>query len=120
MRSRVPGFWLPEDVRYRQKYVCLWMKDDGHLVSEGEERYLSAESFTKGDPVIEAKMAHAAKDFGIDGGRPYWIEGEKVTDSEKEIQMERLAAGLIPSEKEEMLIALEDEYINRAKKRPTT
>lgn len=117
MSKKVSGFILPDDVPYRQKYVCLWMDDEGKLIGMPGGYYLSAESFTKGDRQIEKKMQGAAKAYGVNEGRPYWIEGEKVSDSEYEIQQERLAAGLYPTEKEEALIAIEDEYIRRANKR---
>lgn len=101
------NFWLPPNL-YRQIYLCLWEMPDGRYIGDSDGTFLCAESYDVNDPIVESKMRQAVEVFGIEGGKPIWLPGRKVTDMEADDQMERLLDGKIPDEREETLIALED------------
>lgn len=105
------GLWLPKDI-YKPKYVCLWEMPDGRFVGDAEGNFLCAESFTKGDRVVEEKMRASVNSFGIQEGKPFWQVGRKVTKMEADDQMERYLDGKIPDEQEEALIAIEEELLD--------
>ena len=95
----------------RHKWVCLWVDEHGKFVAQVERgtiRYLSAESWTKGDKEVEAKMKIAARHYGIDTGGPVWTAGEKISDMEHDDQMERLLDGKIPDPAEEYRNRIEE------------
>lgn len=95
--------WIPED----PIYICLWQRDDDSYVVNAEGEYLCAESRRVGDPEVEHKMRLAARHYGIDGGKPVWKRGRKISKLEWELQMERLHSGLIPDEREAAIAAIE-------------
>lgn len=97
------SLWVPPE----QMFVCLWQREDGSFVMNDDEEYLCAESRTPGDPEVEKNMRLAARHYGIEGGRPVWRRGRKITREEYEVQMERLLSGLIPDEREAARAAIE-------------
>lgn len=107
------GFWLPPDVKYRQVYLCLWEMPDGRYVGNSDGEFMCAESFHMNDPVIEQKMRDAAVAYGYPEGNPVWMPGRKVSAMESDDQMERLLNGKIPDEREEELIAIEEEWVRK-------
>lgn len=100
--------WLPPDI-YKPKYICLWEMPDGRYVGDSDGNYLVAESLTEGDSVVESKMRSVVEHYGIDGGRPVWQLGRKVTAMESDDQMERLLDGKVPDEQEAALIEIEEQ-----------
>ena len=104
--------WLPPDL-YNPVYVCLWQLTDGSFIQNSDGEYLCAESFTKNDPDVEKKMRAAAISFGYAAGHPSLRLGRKVTEMEYDDQMERMLEGKIPDEKEEALIAIEEELLKK-------
>ena len=109
------GLWLPPDIKrkYRQKWLCLWQDNDGFYLVNTNKEYLCAESWKRNDKNIEKKMKSAAKACGVENGNPIWLPGRKISDMEADDQMERLLEGKIPDEKEEILVAIEEEYVKR-------
>lgn len=79
-----------------QTGLCLWQTTNGGYVMDSDQNYLNC--FGKvGDPIIEMKMAEAAKSIGITGGKALWLPGfRRVTQSEWEDQMAELMEGGIP------------------------
>ena len=99
--------WTPNKL-FRVKYICLWQRADGSKIMDADKNYLCAESFEKGDKTVEFKMRQAAASFGIYDGQPIWQEGEKISDMERDDQMERYLDGKIPDPKEEYRVRVED------------
>lgn len=99
--------WVPE----RVFGVCIWIMPDGLPLSDGDG-VLCAEG-PVGDKAIENRVAEAAKYWtGSTEGYVTWVPGaRKVTQSEREDQQERLAAGLTPDPLEDAL----DEYFRRGR-----
>lgn len=93
------NIWVPE----RAYGVCLWVMDDGSVISDGDG-YLCAEGLMY-DPEIERRVAEAAKYWtGTDEGRVRWVAGaRKVSASERDDQAERLANGLVADPFEDLL-----------------
>ena len=76
--------------------VYLWATADNKLVSDEEGRFLSIPA-TKGDQERIRKIREAAEHYGIEGGRPVFLAGNRqVTDEEYEEQKSRQAFGLVP------------------------
>jgi hypothetical protein len=96
--------WVPE----RVYGVCIWITPDGVPLSDGDG-VLSAEGFV-GDKNIERQVAEAAKYWtGTSDGCVRWVHGaRKVSDSEREMQAERLANGLVADPYEDAI-----EYLAR-------
>lgn len=115
MPNRGEGFWLPPSLqeKFRQMYICVWQMPDGKWIGNSDGEFLCAESYTEGDKEVESKMRAAARSYGIDEGGPVWMAGRKVSSMEADDQMERLLEGKIPDEREETLIALEDEWLRQ-------
>ncbi len=98
------SLWIPPN----QRWVCLWQDEEGRFVVNQDGEFLCAESLKFGDKEVERKMRQAAKYYGIEGGRPVWQRGRKITKTEYETQVERLLAGKIPDEIEEVEAAIEN------------
>lgn len=83
--------WIPE----RSFGVCLWIMPDGLPLSDGDG-VLCAEGIV-GDEKIEKRVKEAAKYWtGSDEGFVRWVPGaRKVSNSERDDQVERLNNGLI-------------------------
>lgn len=105
--------WLPKSVQdqLKRKYICLWEDEQGRMIGNENGDFLVAESFTWGDKAVEAKMRNAVRSFGIEGGRPVWQRGRKVTAMEHDDQMERMLAGEIPDERDASIAEMEEEYL---------
>lgn len=86
---------------------------DGTQVGNSDGEFLCAESYTKDDPKVEAKMTQVIRSYGIEGGKPSWQAGRKVSAMEADDQMARLLDGKVPDEHDEALIAIEDEYLRK-------
>jgi hypothetical protein len=110
-KSYDDSLWLPKGFKHRQKYLCLWQDDEGKILGLPTGEFLCAESFTKGDKLVEEKMRQAARHYGVDTGSPIWHKGRKVSAMEADDQMERLLDGKIPDEQEEVLVDLEEDYL---------
>lgn len=77
--------------------MYFWKKADGHLLSDGEGRFLNIPS-VKGDVTQLAKIRNAARDCGHEDGTAWFFAGgNRATDEEYEEQVQRLEDGLIPS-----------------------
>jgi hypothetical protein len=94
------SLWIPG----RTFGVCVWIMPDGKPLSDSDGNYLSAEGLV-GDSKIEKLVAEGAKYWsGSDEGQIFWIHGaRKVSDSERQDQVERLNNGLIPDPYEDFL-----------------
>lgn len=99
------NIWVPE----RAFGVCIWIKEDGMPLSDGDG-VLCAEGLVN-DPDVERRVAEAAKYWtGTTAGQVRWVPGaRKVSASEKDDQAERLANGLVADPFEDLL----DEYFKR-------
>ena len=84
--------WVPP----RTYGVCIWIMPDGKPLSDGDG-VLCAEGFV-GDEDIEKRVTQAAKYWtGKDDGEIAWVHGaRKVSNSERDDQVERLSNGLTP------------------------
>lgn len=99
MMNAKKGLWVPEN--YRHKWLCLWSDENGRIIVNEDREYLCAESWTKGDETVEARMREAAVYYGITLGKPVWVPGRKVTANEWDDQMERYIDGKIPDWEQE-------------------
>jgi hypothetical protein len=72
------------------------MDEEGRTIKNSSGEYLCAESLRPYNKEVEAKMRDAAKHCGIDGGKPYWRPGEKISHEEYEEQMALLKLGILP------------------------
>tara|TARA_Y100000034_G_scaffold132527_1_gene195757 strand:+ start:2376 stop:2720 length:345 start_codon:yes stop_codon:yes gene_type:complete len=84
--------------------VCVWTLPNGKLLMDSDKNILCAEG-SVGDPKIERQVAEAAAYWSDNaGGRIRCIEGaRKVSDSERDDQMERLIDGDVPDPLEDVL-----------------
>jgi hypothetical protein len=96
--------WVPP----RTWGVCIWVLPNGKALMDADGNALSAEGFVD-DPKIESKVAEAGKYWsGSDEGYVAWIHGaRKVSQSEREDQIERLNDGLMPDPFEDAFDNLE-------------
>jgi len=85
--------WIPP----RTWGVCIWVLPNGKALMDSDGNALSAEGFVD-DPEIEAKVASAGKYWsGGEDGSVAWIHGaRKVSQSEREDQVDRMNNGLMP------------------------
>jgi len=90
--------WVPP----RTYGVCIWIMPDGKPLSD-DGNILSAEGFVN-DKEIEKKVTEAAKYWtGSDEGEIAWIHGaRKVSNNEREDQIERFQNGLVPDPYEDI------------------
>lgn len=90
--------------------LYVWLTADGAIVTDEEGNYLNIESM-KGDERKLEILRNAAKEFGIEGGKPQFLSGyRRVTDEEYEYQRQRMEWGLIPDELD--LAAFKEEAAN--------
>lgn len=95
-------------VEESNKGLYVWVTDDGKVVADEDGNYLNVPSF-KSDPLQMKNLEDAARNYGIEGGKPIFLSGHRrVTDEEYEYQKQRLEWGLIPDELD--LPAFKEEY----------
>lgn len=97
--------WIPPN----QIFICLWQDESGRYIMNESGEFLCAESRVMGDKQVEENMRAAARYYGVEGGRPVWRRGRRVSDIEHDVQMERLLSGLIPDEQEAAIASIEKE-----------
>jgi hypothetical protein len=84
-----------EEVTYG---LYLWQMPDGGLVCDEDKNYLNVAAI-KGDIRKINALKAAAKNLGLEEGKPIWFSGHRqITDDEYEEQKQRLEWGLIPDE----------------------
>ncbi len=91
--------WVPE----RAYGVCIWILPNGQPLSDGDG-VLCAEGYV-GDKQVEKMVADAARYWTqSDEGYATWVGGaRKVSGSERDDQVERLANGLAPDPYEDII-----------------
>jgi hypothetical protein len=91
--------WVPE----RAYGVCIWVMPDGKPLSDGDG-VLCAEGYV-GDEAVEKMVAEAAKYWtGSGEGYTTWVGGaRKVSQSEREDQVDRLNNGYTPDPYEDVI-----------------
>lgn len=109
--SKKSDIWLPKSLKPDQWWLCLWRDAEGRYVVNENYEHLSMQTRKKNDPTVEKKMREAAESYGVYGGSAVWREGRQITQTEWEVQMERMQDGLIPDEREAVLAQLEEEYV---------
>lgn len=94
--------------------LYVWMTDEGAIISDEDGNYLNIQSM-KGDERKIEILRNAAKDCGVEGGKPMFLSGyRRVTDEEYEYQRQRLELGLIPDELD--IAAFKEEYEHAQKR----
>lgn len=85
--------WVPE----RTYGVCMWVLPNGQPLMDADGYVLSAEGFV-GDHDIEQKVLEAGIYWsGSDEGEVAWVHGaRKISNSERDDQVDRLNNGLLP------------------------
>lgn len=93
--------------------LYVWLTDAGAIVADEDGNYLNIQAM-KGDQAKIDLLKSAAKEFGIEGGKPQFLSGyRRITDEEYEYQRQRLEWGLIPDELD--LPAFKEEAANMKK-----
>ncbi len=93
--------------------VYIWQLPSGNYLGNENGDYLSISS-QKGDLVRMQKLRAAAAQCGFPEGAPVFMAGSrKISDTEYEIQMERMKDGLLPDEYD--VGALKDDAMRRQK-----
>src|SRR4051794_19321705 len=78
--------------------LYIWMMPDGSVVKDEEDNFMCIAS-REGDFRKIKLLQDAAKSFGIEVGRAFFLPGRRKVDNEEfERQKARLEAGLIPDE----------------------
>ena len=78
--------------------LYVWIMDNGSIVTDDDGNYLNIESM-KGDERKIEILRSAAKEFGVENGKPVFMSGyRRVTDEEYAYQKQRMEWGLIPDE----------------------
>ena len=76
--------------------IYVWEMPDGRWIGDDDGNYLSVTSM-KGDKDKMDALASAVAGFGIEVGKPVFLEGRrKIDDEEFEYQNQRLKWGLVP------------------------
>jgi hypothetical protein len=76
--------------------LYLWQMPDESVIMDEEGGYLSIPSF-KGDIRQIQKIKRAAKEFGVNEGKPIFFSGHRqVTQDELEEQKQRAELGMVP------------------------
>ena len=84
-----------EEVTYG---IYVWQMPDGSIVMDEDRNYLNVAAM-KGDITRINNLKKAAKELGLDEGKPLWFSGHRrVTNDEYQEQKQRLEWGLIPDE----------------------
>jgi hypothetical protein len=82
-----------EEVNYG---LYVWQMPDESVVMDEDGNYLSIKSM-RGDIRQIKKLKQAAKNYGIDEGKPIFFSGHRqVTDEELQEQKQRAELGLVP------------------------
>lgn len=93
--------------------VYLWQMSNGALVQDEHGNYLNVAAI-KGDVRRINNLKNAAKELGLEDGKPIWFSGHRqVTDEEYEIQKTRMEMGLVPDELD--VPAIKEDLDNRKK-----
>lgn len=84
-----------EEVTYG---IYVWQMPDGSIVMDEDRNYLNVAAI-KGDITRINNLKKAAKELGLEEGKPLWFSGHRrVTEDELLEQKQRLEWGLIPDE----------------------
>lgn len=84
--------------KYDEIGVYVWEMPDGRYVADEDGNFLSINA-KFGDLDRMSKIGMAARQCGINEGRPAFLPGHrKISDAEYERQKERMDEGLIPDE----------------------
>lgn len=76
--------------------VYVWQMPNGSVVADDQRNFLSIAS-ERGDITKISRLAQAVRAFGINEGKPLFLEGHrKITDEEYQEQTERLRDGKVP------------------------
>lgn len=91
--------WVPE----RAYGVCIWILPNGQPLSDGDG-VLCAEGYV-GDKNVEKMVTEAARYWSqSDEGYATWVGGaRKVSESERNDQVDRLVQGLTPDPYEDII-----------------
>lgn len=97
--SKNEKLWIPE----RAFGVCIWIMPNGQPLSDGDG-VLCAEGYV-GDKKVESMVKEAALYWTqSNDGHASWVGGaRKVSASEREDQVQRLADGLMPDPYEDLI-----------------
>ena len=88
--------------------LYVWMTPAGQIIADEDGNYLNVEAM-KGDERKIEILRNAAKDCGVEDGKPMFLSGyRRVSDEEYEYQRQRLELGLIPDELD--IAAFKEEY----------
>lgn len=75
--------------------IYVWQLPDGGYLIDDDFNVLSITAF-RGDLKAMANISKVARNLGFEG-TPYFVEGaRKISDTEFEVQKERMLEGLIP------------------------
>ena len=78
--------------------LYVWQMPDGSLVVDQDGNYLNV-SAMKGDIKRINNLKKAAKELGLEEGKPLWFSGHRrVTNDEYLEQKQRMEWGLVPDE----------------------
>lgn len=100
-----------EEVQYG---IYVWQMPDGSIVCDEDRNYLNVAAM-KGDIKRINALKKAAKELGLEEGKPLWFSGHRrVTDEEYQEQKQRLEWGLVPDELDVPAIK---EYLTESKQR---
>ena len=92
--------------------LYLWQMPDESVVMDEEGNYLCIKSI-RGDITQIQKLKRAAKEYGINEGKPIFFSGHRqVTEEELEEQKQRAEMGLVPDPQD---IPAMMEYFKEAK-----
>lgn len=92
--------------------LYLWQMPDESVVMDEEGNYLCIKSI-RGDITQIQKLKRAAREYGINEGKPIFFSGHRqVTEEELEEQKQRAELGLVPDPQD---IPAMMEYFKEAK-----
>lgn len=76
--------------------VYVWCMPDGKWVGDDDGNFLNIPAM-RGDKVRMRSLADAVRSYGVEGGWPFFLAGNRrVTDEEFEEQLQRQKFGLTP------------------------
>ena len=97
--------------------LYVWLTEDGAIVADDSGNYLNIEAM-KGDERKIELLKNAAKEYGVEGGKPTFLSGyRRITDEEYTYQKQRMDWGLIPDELDIAAFKEEAIHIEKAKQR---
>mgnify|MGYP003348430536 CR=1 FL=1 len=92
--------------------LYLWQMPDESVVMDEEGNYLCIKSI-RGDITQIQKLKRAAREYGINEGKPIFFSGHRqITEEELEEQKQRAEMGLVPDPQD---IPAMMEYFKEAK-----